>query len=254
LRFAFAADGIELRRDTQLTTGLDEGGSMMDDTGTLATDDASLSRVSAIEQELSRHLDLTTAILLSIATVATAWCVYQATGFSGEQTRAYAEASSSRIESTRSYNRSMEVLAIDADLFVQWVAAYNAGDQRLLAFYESNLMRPAFLPHLNEWRASNPLTNPDAATNPLVSEEYQRQLFAESERLRAKAEVAFEEASEANQASDKYILATVSFASVLFFAGISPKFRAARIQLALVGMAIIMLVVGVVQIGGLPVH
>ena len=104
----------------------------MDDTGTLATDDASLSRVSAIEQELARHLDLATAILLSIATVATAWCVYQATGFSGEQTRAYAEASSSRIESTRSYNRSMEVLAIDADLFVQWVAAYNAGDQRLL--------------------------------------------------------------------------------------------------------------------------
>jgi hypothetical protein len=148
----------------------------------------------------------------------------------------------------------MEVLAIDAGLFMQWVAAYNAGDQRLLAFYESNLMRPAFLAYLNDWKASNPLENPGAQTNPLVGEEYQRELFAGCERLRGEAEVEFEEATEANHASDEYILATVSFASVLFFAGISPKFHSPRIQIALVGMAILMFLVGVIQIGGLPIH
>jgi hypothetical protein len=176
---------------------------MVEETGTIPTTDEHASRLETIEGGLVRNLDITAAILLSIATVATAWCVYQATGWSGEQSRAYAEASGHRIEASREFNRSMEVLAIDADLFIQWVAAYNAGDQRLLAFYESNLMRPAFLPYLKDWRATNPLENPDAQTNPLVGEAYQRELFAESERLRGQAEAEFEEATEANQATDK---------------------------------------------------
>jgi hypothetical protein len=227
---------------------------MGDESGVIVATDERASRLETIEGGLVRYLDITAAILLSIATVATAWCVYQATGWSGEQSRAYAEASSHRIEASREYNRSMEVLAIDADLFMQWVAAYNAGDQRLLGFYESNLMRPAFLPYLNDWRATRPLENPYAQANPLVGEEYQRELFAESERLRGQAEAEFEEATEANQAADEYILATVSFASVLFFAGISPKFHSPRIQIALVGMGILMFLVGVLQIGGLPIH
>jgi hypothetical protein len=70
--------------------------------------------------------------------------------------------------------------------------------------------------------------------------------------LFAEAEAAFEDAAEANETADGYVLATVSFASVLFFAGISPKFRSTRIEMALVGMAIVMLLAGVVQIAGLP--
>jgi hypothetical protein len=206
----------------------------------------------ALEGNLTRYLDITSAILLSIATVATAWCVYQANGWGGEQSRAYAEASSSRIESTRSYNRAMQLLGIDADLFMGWVDAYNDGDQQLLAFYETNLMRESFLPYLNDWKASQPLTNPDAQPNPLVSEEYQQQLFAESVLLRGEAEATFEEATEANRTADEYILSTVIFASVLFFAGICPKFYSSRIQMALVGMAILTFVVGIIQIGGLP--
>jgi hypothetical protein len=225
----------------------------MDESGASAPIDSQTSRIRAIENALTRHLDLIVAILLSIATVITAWCAYQATAWNGEQSRLYAEASSRRVESSREHSRSMQVMAIDADLFLDWVDAYNANDQRLLTFYESNLMRPAFLPYLNDWRASNPLENPDALPNPLAGEAYQRELFAESERLRGEAETAFDEAADANEKSDEFVLATVSFASVLFFAGIAPKFRSPRIEIALVGMAVLMLIVGIVQIGGQPI-
>lgn len=225
---------------------------MIDDTGSLTPADASVSRLQLIEDNLSHYLDVTAAILLSIATVATAWCVYQATNWSGEQARAYAEASSSRIESTREYNRAMQLLVLDSELFIGWVAAFNADDQQTLAFYESNLMRESFLPHLNEWRASQPLENPDAMPNPIVSAEYQRELFAESVRLREEAELLFEDATEANEISSDFVLSTVIFASVLFFAGISAKFISIRIQLALVGMALLTFVIGVFQIGWLP--
>jgi hypothetical protein len=72
--------------------------------GTSGTDEpvgANLAHLRQTERRLDVHLDLISAILLSIATVATAWCVYQATGWNGQQTRLYAEASSRRIESTR---------------------------------------------------------------------------------------------------------------------------------------------------------
>ncbi|HEX5165843.1 MAG TPA: hypothetical protein VFV93_10650 [Thermomicrobiales bacterium] len=225
---------------------------MTDDPEEMAPIGTDLSRMQTLEHDLMRYLDITSAILLSIATVATAWCVYQATGWGGEQSRAYAEASSSRIESTRSYNRAMQLLGIDADLFMGWVDAYNDGDQQLLTFYESNLMRDEFLPFLNDWKASRPLTNPDAHPNPLVSEEYQRQLFADSIQLRGEAEAQFEEATEANRTADEYVLSTVIFASVLFFAGIAPKFASSRIQMALIGMAILAFAAGFIQIGGLP--
>lgn len=47
------------------------------------------------------HTEIAAAILLSIATVLTAWCAYQATRWSGVQSIRYAEASAARVESTR---------------------------------------------------------------------------------------------------------------------------------------------------------
>jgi hypothetical protein len=57
---------------------------MMGENGTDGPIGARLSRVREIERRLVVHLDLVSAILLSIATVATSWCVYQATGWGGE--------------------------------------------------------------------------------------------------------------------------------------------------------------------------
>jgi hypothetical protein len=203
---------------------------------------------------LRRYIDITAAIVLAIATVATAWCAYQATRWSGVQAVSFAQASTNRVESTRSFNLAIQVLSIDADLFTQWVIAYESGNAELQVFYETNLMRPEFLPYLEEWVASEPLLNSDALRNPLVNEAYQQELMAESERLREAAEERFVAATEANQTGDSYILATVMFASVLFFAGISNKFERVIIQEALVGLAFIMLVFGAIQIFQLPIH
>lgn len=201
-----------------------------------------------------RYTDIAAAVLLAIATVATAWCAYQSTRWSGVQATAFAEASTNRVESTRQFNLAVQLLSIDAGLFVQWVNAYAEGNDELLAFYENNLMRPQFLPYLEEWVASRPRENPDALRNPLINETYQQELLAESERLRIVAEGRFKDATSANQTADDYVLATVLFASVLFFAGISSKFERVRIQAALVVLAFLMVVFGAIQFGSLPIE
>jgi hypothetical protein len=200
------------------------------------------------------NVDVVAAIVLAIATVATAWCAYQATRWSGVQATSFSQASAARIESGREFNQAYQILSIDADLFTDWVAAYADEDTALLTFYETNLMRPAFLPYLEEWVASNPLENADALTNPIVNEQYQQELLAESSRLRQEAEAKFVQATDANQTGDDYVLATVMFASVLFFAGISNKFERVKIQTGLVIMAVVMLAVGFTQVSSLPIH
>jgi hypothetical protein len=200
------------------------------------------------------YSDIVAAILLSFATLSTAWCAYEATRWSGVQAKSFAEASANRIESHRQFNLGLQVLTIDAELFLQWLEAYHQDDNELREFYESNLIRPEFLPYLNEWVASQPLVNPDALRHPLESESYQQTLLVESQRLSDVAEAKFTEATEANQTADDYVLGTVLFASVLFFAGISGKFERVAIRVPLVSLAFIMLVLGVVLIAALPIH
>ncbi len=229
----------------------------IDQTETGLTPPEDLSGYQRAHQSMDkalRYVDIAAAVLLAIATVSTAWCAYQATRWGGVQATSFAEASTARIESTRQFNLAVQLLGLDANLFTDWVDAYSAGNTELQGFYETNLMRPDFLPYLNEWVDSNPLENPDALRNPLVNETYQQGLLAESERLRGDAEAKFEEATDANQTGDDYILATVLFASVLFFAGISNKFERVKIQTAMVVFAAGMLLLGGIQIAGLPIH
>jgi hypothetical protein len=213
------------------------------------------SRTFVVSQPgIRRYIDIAAAILLAIATVSTAWCAYQATRWSGVQAISFAQASTNRVESTRAFNRAIQLQSIDAQLFTEWVRAYESGNIELQAFYESNLIRPQFLPYLEEWVASEPLNNPEALRNPLINESYQAELMTESDRLRELAEERFSDAADANQTGDDYILATVLFASVLFFAGISNKFERVIVQEALVGLALAMLIVAFLHAGTLPVH
>jgi hypothetical protein len=61
----------------------------------------------AREQEVARdsRVELIAAIMLSIATVVTAWSAYQATRWSGDQAENYTSASATRTESVRSSPR-----------------------------------------------------------------------------------------------------------------------------------------------------
>ena len=79
-------------------------------------------------------------------------------------------------------------------------------------------------------------------------------MFSPSQELEAQAETFFAKATAANQTGDDYILGTVFFASVLFFAGISSKFRATSVRMAMLGAGSAMLLFGAIRIIGLPIH
>jgi len=99
-----------------------------------------------------------------------------------------------------------------------------------------------------------PLNNPDAPRTPFDLPDYSNPSISTWVQLQAEAEASTQEAKDHNQASDNYILSTVVFAAVLFFAGISTKFDSPRLRWAALFMATIGLAAATGFCLTLPLH
>jgi len=205
------------------------------------------------QQRLNRGLEVLSAILLSIATVASAWCAYQSARWNGVQAVSFSAANGARTESVRMSNTALQLTSIDVGMFVQFVAAYSEENQALVDFlYER--FRPEMKPALDAWIALQPLKNPDAPPSPFAMPEYTSAAQDESDRLLSLAEQKLQEANQANQTSDNYVLLTVMFASVLFFGGISTKFDQLWIRTTMIVFALIVFASGFVLLITYPIQ
>ena len=125
-------------------------------------------------------------------------------------------------------------------------------DPALADLYERRF-RPEFLPAFQAWLAQDPLNNPAATPSPLLQPEYHVADLEKSDRLERQGSQHFENGKNATERTDSYVLSTVFFASVLFFAGISMRFVWRKMRITVLVLATLTLAYGVVQIATLPV-
>jgi hypothetical protein len=197
-----------------------------------------------------RRVELIAAIMLSIATIITAWSAYQATRWSGDQAENYTSASATRTESVRSSTEANRQVLIDVDTFLNWLDAEQTGDHALADDIHVR-MRQEFLPAFDAWLATAPAGSiPDGT--PFELPEYRLAAEEEAKRLETKAAALFEEGNESNQVSDDFVLAAVLLASVLFFSGLAGTFDSLRAQVFLLILGGIMLAVGTIIVATLP--
>lgn len=197
-----------------------------------------------------RRVELIAAIMLSIATVVTAWSAYQATRWSGDQAEDYTSASATRTESVRASTEANRQILIDVATYLNWLDAEQSGDHALADDIHAR-MRKEFLPAFDAWHATAPAGSiPDGT--PFELPEYQLAAEAESKRLENKAAALFEDGNESNEVGDDFVLAAVLFASVLFFSGLAGTFDSLRAQLFLLILGGVMLLVGTVIVVTLP--
>jgi hypothetical protein len=197
-------------------------------------------------------IDLLSAVLLSVTVVASALSAWQASLWSGEQATLFAEASTARITSNRETAIALTQISYDAATFVDATAAFTEGNQEVLDLFNERLFRDDFKLLIDDWVALDPLNNPDAPKTPFELEGAIDLYMAESMRFEDIASEKFNEGKEANQNNDNWILATVLFASVLFFAGISTKFKSAKIRALSIVIATIALVASIALVTTLP--
>lgn len=219
--------------------------------------DADQARRDAADR-LDRRFELSEAILLSLAAILAAWAGFQAAKWSGQQADAYSRASAARVEATRASTRSGQQTVVDVNLFTDWLAAlddegildatldqgsaYQPNSAELSGFlYER--FRDEFKPAVATWLDTDPGNDPNAPESPFDLPEYRLASTAESQDLDNKADTAVAEARDDNQIADQYVLVTIMFATVLFFAGISSKLDTARARMFLLGTGATLFVV-----------
>ena len=198
------------------------------------------------------RLELVAAVLLALATVATAWSGYQSTRWNGEQSKAAARTNALRIESAKAEGLANTQTEVDVATFTQWINAYAQRQTKLTNFYFDRF-RKEFRPAVEAWVATRPLKNPKAPLTPFAMPQYKLAARAEAERLDAEAEVSAADARRDIQRASNYVLGVVLFASALFFAGISTKLPSPRIRVAMLALGSVVFVLTLIWIATSPV-
>jgi hypothetical protein len=199
-----------------------------------------------------RLLELCAVLLLSATTLATAWSGYQAARWSGEQSQRYARASTMRVKSQAQSTQAGQLRIDDLLLFNSWLNARQLGHARLATIYRRRF-RPAFVPAFRAWIAQRPFTNPHAIPGPLYMPQYRLAELDQAQALEAQADELYRAGTEAKTNDDHYILSTVFFAAVLFFAGISLRLEWRPLRVAILSMAAVLLLGGLGFVLTLPV-
>lgn len=199
-----------------------------------------------------RILELSAVALLSLTVLATAWSGYQASLWSGEQSQHYAQASATRIKSQQASTHAGQSRIDDLLYFNGWLDAHQAGNQGLAKIYQRRF-RPAFVPAFDAWIAQHPFTNPNAVPGPLYMPQYRLADTARAQVLSNEADDLYQEGTDAKGHDDDYILSTVFFAAVLFFAGISLRVDWRRLRIAVLVFATAMLLGGLLFVLTLPI-
>jgi hypothetical protein len=192
-----------------------------------------------------RILEFAAVLLLSCATLATAWSGYQAALFSGKQSQRYSQASSLRIHSQNQSTIAGQFRLEDLLLFNRWLDAHESGNRGLENIYQRRF-RVRFRPAFNAWIAEHPFSNPRAKPSPLYEPQYHPAQIDDAAALDREADIRFEEGTAAKEKDDKFILSTVFFAAVLFFSGISLRLDWRPLRIAILVFGTTMLLGGLV--------
>jgi hypothetical protein len=192
---------------------------------------------------LRQLIDLLSATLMAVATIATAWCGYQSASWGGEQTAHDGRASTAIVRAGEFNNLALQKQSLHISIFSQWINAAGNDNTQLADFIFARFPEP-LKSAATSWQATDPLNNPAAPATPFDMPGYVLRERAEADRWE---QVAIDEAAASERASeysDRYLVFTIIFASVLFFAGISGKFNSKMVDLIVLVLGALTLLIG----------
>jgi hypothetical protein len=191
------------------------------------------------------------AIALGLVAVATAWSGYQAAQWDGRQALLYGQSSTVRIEADEQLTLGGQQRLVDVTTFNTWIQAEARGDSELADLYVRRFS-PEYRVAFEAWLGTHPFVNEYAPPGPSFMPEYVNHMLEEGERLNERADVLFDEGTEARETSENYVRLTVLLATVLFLIALSQRFKVRGVRIGLLGVAVALFAYSVVSIIGLP--
>ena len=198
-----------------------------------------------------RLIEIIAVVLLGIATVGTAWCGYQSSQWNGAQSDLARQSSDERVEASRLFGLATQKIAYDANIVAQYAQAIVEGDDNLAQFYRKNLVRPPFLPLLDQWQAE--IAAGAAPTSLFQDQAYLDTQFSDYQKAVDQAEALSQQSQQASETSNEYVITTILLAIALFFAGVTSSFRYQPARVLLVLLAVGTVAVAAVRLADLPI-
>ncbi len=199
-----------------------------------------------------KQLELTSSIIISLATISSTWCVFQSSRWTGIQAIDAMKANQASRTADTMEIQSLQERQIDVAIFLRYLDALRVNDKKSILFFDKR-MPPRLRVAVEAWSKQHPLKNPTTPLTPFFMPEYQ--VAEDQKRIDSlnSAQELFQEVRTSNRNSDMYVLLTVIFTSVLFFCGTAPKANPAPIQKLLMMLGSIFFLGALVTLILLPI-
>jgi len=218
-------------------------------------------------------------VLLSLATVGTAWCSYQAAvwGAVSQRTMNLSAAAARRAAAAQLQSHQMALL--DVLLFTQYINALASSSNGVvspqtrlsesgrhasdrgsdsgrhasdLAQFYADRFRNEAKTAFNAWMATHPFENPNAPPHPFVTNLYQPRLLVDAALAEDESQRLWQQAGEAGRNGRSYVLITVLFTSALFCGGTASKFDALWVRRAVLALGLTAFIFAAIRLLLLP--
>lgn len=170
-----------------------------------------------------------TAILMALASLATAWCSYQSSRWSGQSGALDTHADKLERAALVMHLEAQQIEDVHSRLVMEMVDAKLEGDEKRAQFYVDRFaaeLKPAY----EKWIALRPFEDPSAPPHPFVPALYTPRHEQEIRDAHAEAARAQAQSSAMGNHASSYLSNTVLLASVLFFAGTMGKFKQPHVR------------------------
>jgi hypothetical protein len=192
------------------------------------------------------------AILMAVASVATAWCSYQSSNWSGASSDLASQAAETHRQINVQHLEARQIEAMQMREFMEAIDAQMQGDEKRAKFYIDRFadeLKPAYA----KWVELKPFENSSAPPNPFVPTLYTPRFEQEIRDGRAQATRDERQSNVAGHMASSYLGNTVSLATVLLFAATAEKFDQRRVRWGALAFAIALFLYSAVRTAMLPV-
>jgi hypothetical protein len=203
------------------------------------------------QQEKKKWVEPVAALLMALATLSTAWCSFESAAWTRKSNRLMNEFNTLERKAGLLTVQGMQQATIHTGMFMQALAAHEAGNDKLVNFYVERFP-PELRKAYDAWLAQKPFENPNADPHPFVPSLYETPGTREAAEASAKAADNQQQAGAAGSISGQYLANTVLFAAVLFFANAASRFEQRRVRIVAFSFAVAVFLFAAVRTAMLP--
>src|SRR5262245_23780195 len=189
---------------------------------------------------------------MALATLSTAWCSFESAAWTRKANGLMNSFNALERKAGLLTVQGMQQATIHTGMFMQALAAHQAGNDKLVNFYVERFP-PELRKAYDAWLAQKPFENPNADPHPFVSKLYVTPGTLEAAEASAEAAENQRRAGAAGSISGQYLANTVLFAAVLFFANAAARFEQRRVRVVAFAFAVSVFLFAVVRTAMLPV-